>query len=109
MGKKLLVIILMAGAAYLIYRQTHRPATEQELAVKAVEERFLSASNKYIGAAAGGMAGGLDEAESAVVQVQKVRLELARLRKTLTEERAIAKADQLQAKVDEFCRKNEIR
>jgi hypothetical protein len=109
MGKAFLVILLIAIAAFFVYKQTHKPATAEELAVKGVEERFLAASNKFISAAGGGLPAGLDEAESAVVQVQRVRNELIRLRKTLTEDKAIAMAEALQTKVDEFCRKNEIR
>jgi len=109
MGKAFLVILLIAIAAFFIYKQTRTPATGEELAVKAVEERFTAASNKFISAAGGGLAIGLEEAESAMVQVQRARNELARLRKTLTEDKAIALADGLKIKVDEFCRKNDIR
>jgi len=109
MGKAFLVILLIAIAAFFIYKQTHTPASEEELAVKAVEERFTAASNKFISAAAGGLATGLDEAESAVVEVQRARNELARLRKTLTEDKAVVQAEELRAKIDEFCRKNDIR
>jgi hypothetical protein len=109
MGKAFLVILLIAIAGFFIYKQAHRPATAEELAVKGVEDRFSAASNKFISAAGGGLSAGLDEAESAVVEVQRVRAELGRLRKTLTEDKAIALADALKAKVDEFCRKNDIR
>src|SRR5512137_318496 len=102
MGKAFLVILLIAIAGFFIYKQVHRPATAEELSVKGVEVRFIAASNKFISAAGGGLATGLDEAESAVVEVQRARNELVRLRKTLTEERAIALADALKAKVDEF-------
>ena len=109
MGKAFLVILLIAVAAFFIYKQVHRPATAEELAVQGIEDRFIAASSKFIAAAGGGLSTGLDEAESAVADVQRARNELVRLRKTLTEEKAIALAEALQAKVDEFCRKNEIR
>jgi 5-bromo-4-chloroindolyl phosphate hydrolysis protein len=109
MGKAILVIILIAIAAFIVYKQTHHPASEEELKVKAVEERFISASNKFMSAAAGGMAAGLDETEAAMIQVQKTRAELIRLSKTLTEPKAILKAEELRAKIDEFCRKNDIK
>ena len=108
MGKAVLIILLIAIAAFFIYKQTRQPLSDEELAVKAVEERFITASGKFMGTAAGGLAGGLDAAEAAVVEVQKVRNELTQLRKTLTEDKAIAKADALVAKVNEFCRKNDI-
>jgi AmiR/NasT family two-component response regulator len=109
MGKAVLIILLIAIAAFFIYKQTRPPVSDEELAVKAVEERFIAASSKFMGAASGGLAVGLDAAEAAVVEVREVRNELARLRKTLTEDKAIARADALVAKVDEFCRKNDIR
>jgi hypothetical protein len=109
MGKVVLVILLIAAAVFFIYKQTHHPASDEELAVQAVEERFHYAQAKFIGAAGGGLSVGLDAAEAAVVDVQKVRSDLARLRKTLTEEKAVARADELAAKVDEFCRKNDIK
>ena len=109
MGKAFLVILLVAIAAFFIYKQTHRPLSDEELAVTAVEESFAMAEAKFMGNAAGGLASGLDSAEQAVVDVQKARRELDRLRKTLTENKAIARAEELAAKVDEFCRKNDIK
>jgi hypothetical protein len=109
MGKAFLVILLIAVAAFFFYKQTHKPLSEEELKVKAVEERFLSASAKFMGAAAGGVAAGLDVAEAAAIRVQKTRDELARLTGTLTEDKAILKAEELRAKIDEFIRKNDIK
>jgi hypothetical protein len=109
MGKALLVILLIAAAAFFIYRQTHRTVSEEEQKVKAVEERFIAASSRFMGAAAGGTADGLDIAEAASVQVLKARNELGRLMPALTEEKAIRKAEELQARIDEFCRKNDIK
>ncbi|MGZ4886757.1 MAG: hypothetical protein ACXV5O_03525 [Candidatus Aminicenantales bacterium] len=108
MGKAFLVFLLMAVAAFFIYKQTSKPVSDEELKVKAVEERFLMASAKFMGTAGSGLASGLDVAESAVIQVQKIRNELARLRKSLTEDTALLRADELKGKIDEFCRKNDI-
>jgi hypothetical protein len=109
MGKAILIILLIAAAAFLIYRQTHPPLSAEEMLVRAVEDRFTAASSRFMGNAAGGLAVGLDSAEAAVVEVQKTRSELARLRRTLTENKAIIRAEALKAKIDEFCRKNDIR
>ena len=109
MGKVILVILLIAIAAFFIYKQTHHPASDEELAVQAVDERFRAAQAKFMSAAGGGLTAGLDTAEQAVIDVQKVRSELARLQKTLTEEKAVARAEELAAKIDEFCRKNDIK
>ena len=48
------------------------------------------------------------DSETAVVQIQKIQAELARLRETLTEDKAIRKADALAEKIDAFCKKNDI-
>ena len=48
-------------------------------------------------------------AEAAAVEVQKVRNVLARLMPTLTEDKAVRMAGELQAKIEEFCRKNDIK
>jgi hypothetical protein len=109
MGKAFLVILLIAVAVFFIYKQTHKPLSEEELKVKAVEERFIAASSQFMGSAAGGAAAGLDVIEAAAIQVQKTRAELVRLGQVLTEPKAILKAEELKAKIDEFCRKNDIK
>jgi len=109
MGKAFLVILLIAVAVFFVYKQTHKPLSEEELKVKGVEERFIAASSKFMGAAASGLAAGLDVAEAAAIEVQKARNELARLTGALTEDKAILKAEELRAKIDEFIRKNDIK
>jgi hypothetical protein len=109
MGRRLLVFLLVAVGIFLVYKQIHRPLSHEEMMVRAVEDRFTAASSRFIGVAAAGLAAGLDSAEAAVREVQKVRDEAARLTKTLTEDEAIARARTLEAKIDAFCRKNDIR
>jgi hypothetical protein len=109
MGKAFLVILFIAIAAFFVYKQIHRPASDEELKVKAVEESFIAASSRFMGGAAGGRADGLDAVDTAAVEVQKIRNTLARLLPTLTEDMAIRKAEELQAKIEEFCRKNDIK
>ena len=109
MGKAFLVILLIAVAAFFIYKSTHRPVSDEELTVKAIEENFVAASSRFMGGAAGGTPEGLDAAEAAVVEVQKVRNALSRLLPTLTEDRAVRMAGELQEKIAEFCRKNDIK
>jgi hypothetical protein len=109
MGKAFLVILLIAIAAFLIYKQTHQPASDEELKVKAIEETFSAASSRFIGGAASGRPDGLDAVDAAAVEVQKIRNALTRLVPTLTEDKAIRKAEELQAKIEEFCRKNDIK
>jgi len=108
-GRKFLAILLVAAAAFFIYKQTHRTVSEEEQKVKAIEESFIAASSRFMGGAAGGTPEGLDAAEAAVVEVQKVRTALSRLLPTLTEDRAVRMAGELQARIEEFCRKNDIK
>jgi len=109
MGKAFLVILLIAVAAFVAYKQVHKPPTDEELRVKSVEEAFISASSRFIGAAGGGTAAGLDEAEAAAIRVLKTRAELDRVEGALTEKKAIAAARELRGKIDEFIRKNDMK
>jgi hypothetical protein len=111
MAKRLLVFILIAGAAYFVYRQTNRTPSQEEAMVVSVRDRYAVVVNKFLSAAGRSGAIGMDttlDSESAANQVLKLRAELAQLRKALTEERAIQKADELAEKIDNFCRKNDI-
>jgi hypothetical protein len=111
MAKALLVLLLIAGAVFFIYKQTNRTPSEEEEMVASIRDRCAVVVNKFLSAAGRGGAIGMDttyDAETAVAQVLKLRAELDRLRKTLTEERAIGKADALAEKIEYFCKKNDI-
>ena len=111
MAKALLVLLLIAGAVFFIYKQTNRTPSEEEEMVASIRDRCAVVVNKFLSAAGRGGAIGMDttyDAETAVAQVLKLRAELDRLRKTLTEERAIGKADALTEKIEYFCKKNDI-
>jgi hypothetical protein len=111
MVRKLLAFVLIAGAAYFVYQRMNQPTTEEDQLVAHLRDRYAVLVNKFTSAAGRSGAIGMDttfDLESVVVQVQKLRAELAELRGRLTEEKAIAKAGELAEKIDEFCRKNEI-
>jgi len=111
MAKGLLVLLLIAGAVFFIYRQTNRTPSEEEEMVASIRDRYAVVVNKFLSAAGRAGAIGMDttyDAETAVAQVLKLRAELGRLRKTLTEEKAIGKADALAEKIEYFCKKNDI-
>jgi preprotein translocase subunit YajC len=111
MAKALLVLLLIAGAAFFIYKQTNRTDSEEEQMVASIRDRYAVVVNKFLSAAGRSGAIGMDttyDSETAVTQVLKLRAELAKVRETLTEERAIGKADALAEKIDNFCRKNDI-
>jgi len=111
MAKGLLVLVLIAGVAFFIYRQTSQKPSEEEALVTSIRERYVIVVNKFLSAVGRSGAIGMDttlDSETASVQVLKLRAELARLRQTLTEERAIGKADELAEKIENFCKKNDI-
>lgn len=111
MARKLLVLLLVAGAAYVIYDRTSHPPSEEDALVASVKDRYALAVNKFLAAAGRAGAIGLDttfDSESAAAEVLRLRSELAELRKTLTEERAIKRAEELAERIEEFCRKNDI-
>ncbi len=111
MGKTIIVLLLIAGAAYFVYQQVGRTPSEEVQLVKHLGERYAVVVNKFLSASGRAGSIGMDttfDSETAVVQIKKVQAELARLRETLTEDRAIQKADALAEKIDAFCKKNDI-
>lgn len=111
MAKALLVLLLIAGAAFFIYRQTNRTDSEEIALVDSIRDRYAVVVNRFLSATGRAGAIGMEttfDSESAANQVLKLRTELAQLRKTLTEKRAIGKAEALAEKMDNFCRKNDI-
>ena len=111
MGKTIIVLLLIAGAAYFVYQQVGRTPSEEEMLVTHLRERYAVVVNKFTSAVGRSGLIGMDttfDTETAVTQIQKIRAELAQLRGKLTEARAISKADALSEKIETFCKKNEI-
>jgi predicted Zn-dependent peptidase len=111
MVKTLVVVLLIAGAGYFVYQQVSRTPSEEEMLVTHLSERYAVVVNKFTSASGRSGSLGMDttyDSETVVVQIQKLRAELAELQQKLTEERAIRKADQLSEKIEAFCKKNEI-
>ena len=110
MGKALLVIVLIV-AAFFIYRHFNTPPSPQEQKVISMDKVYTAAVAKFAGSTnASGIAMDLSTpAEAAVAQILKVKGDLVDLKLTLTEPKALHRADDLQARIDEFCRKNEIK
>jgi hypothetical protein len=111
MAKAFLVLLLIAGAAFFIYKQTNRTDSEELELVDSVRDRYAVVVNKFIGAADRAGSIGMDttdDSETAATQILKLRTELAKLRETLTEDKAIGKAEALAEKIEYFCKKNDI-
>jgi hypothetical protein len=111
MRKALIVLILIAGAAYFVYQQIGRTPSEEEMLVKHLRERYAVVVNKFTSAVGRSGLIGMDtrfDSDSATIQILKIRSELTDLRRKLTDPAAIRKAEALAEKIESFCRKNEI-
>ena len=108
---KRLIILFAAVAVIVLFQCSGGPASDEELQVRALEKGYAAATSSYFRALRTMGGTGLDttsDVESAVDEIKEIQKELGELVKTLTEEKAAAKAEELKAKIDEFYRRNEI-
>ncbi len=107
--RKVLVLVLAAAAAFAAYRTLAPAPSPEERSVRALETRFDSAVDRFVSASrqmgAPGLAAVADP-EPALEAVRAVRDEAAALREGLTEPKALARADALDARIREFYEKN---
>lgn len=111
MGKGFVALVLIAAAAFFIYKQTSQEPSEEEAWVASIKDRYAVVVNKFLSAAGRSGAIGMDttmDSETAAAQMLKLRADLAEIRKSLTEDKAIAKARELAEKIEDFCEKNDI-
>jgi hypothetical protein len=111
MMRKIVILALVAGAAYFVYQRMNQPTTEEDQLVAHLRDRYVVLVNQYTSAAGRSGAIGMDttfDIDSAITQIKELRAELAVLRQTLTEERAVGKAGELEDKIEQFYKKNEI-
>ena len=110
MGKTIIAILLIAGAAYLVYTRVGQTPSEEMQLVKHLNQRFEAVVSKFSSAQsrAGLVGDSVFDAGAAADLARKIRDELAELRARLTEEKAIRKADELAEKVETFCKTNDI-
>ncbi len=111
MGKTIIVLLLIAAAAYFVYENVGRTPSEEEQLVSHLRDRYAVVVSKFTSAVGRSGMIGMDttfDTETAVTQIQKLRAELAELSRKLTEPRAINKAAALSEKIEAFCKKNEI-
>ncbi|MBN1274135.1 MAG: hypothetical protein JXB26_17870 [Candidatus Aminicenantes bacterium] len=104
-------ILVLAAIGFAAYMLFFSPKTEEEQAVIELEKRFDDASNRLIGAERSSGISGLDttsDAQNAVVAIKKVYRELKTLIDSLAEDKALRKAEDLEARVLDFMRKYEI-
>lgn len=111
MRKVLIVLALIAGAAYFIHRQSQVASSEEVQLVRDLQARFSEALNQFTSAVGRSGTIGIDttfDTEPSVAKIEKIRKELAELRERLTEEAAIGRADKLAEKIEFFCKQNNI-
>lgn len=111
MAKALLVLIVIAAAAYFVYQEVGLAPTEEDLLVEGIKDRYAVVVNKFTSAVGRSGMLGVDttfDLDTVVEQVKKIRTELTDLRNSLSEARAIRKADALIVKVEHFCKTNNI-
>jgi hypothetical protein len=108
--KKLVWLLILGGLAYLVYNKVVVP-NEQEEAVRHLEKEFQRATDRYIESMRGAGEPGiviLADPETAEKMVKAVRPKLRELKKTLTDEKAIARAQKLENQIDTFYKRNQI-
>jgi predicted Zn-dependent peptidase len=111
MAKTLVVLLLIAGAGYFVYQRMNPATSEEDQLVSNLRDRYAVIVSKFASAAGRSGSLGMDttyDSETVVVQIQKLRAELAELQRKLTEERATRKAAELSEKIEYFCKKNDI-
>jgi hypothetical protein len=111
MVRKLIILALILGAAYVIYQRVNKPQSAEDQRVAQLRDRYVVLVNKFTGAVGRAANMGVDtsfDVESVVIQLKELRTEVTEMRRTLTEERAIGKADELADKITQFFKKNDI-
>jgi hypothetical protein len=109
--RAVIIIIILAVLAFLVYSFILSPQSEEEKMVRALEDEFDTAVGNFLRAGRTMAGTGLDttsDVDDAVRKIKKVERDLKELKNKLTEESAQKKAEKLEAKIKEFVRKNEI-
>ena len=108
--KKFIFLAVIVATGYLAYTNFFQTSAEEKL-VSNLEKEFQTATQNYIAANRQAAEPGLvaiTDPEKAERQVKEVRKKLKELLPTLTDDKAIARAKELEAKIQNFCQKNEI-
>lgn len=109
--KKLIWILILAGAAYFAYNYFSKSRSAEEGAVRELERAYAHAEDRYITALRESGGPGFEiitDPETAARKIQELRYKLRELMKSLKEEKAIARAQTLEERIVQFCKKNEI-
>ncbi len=110
MGKAIVVLLLIAAAGYFIYDRLGQSPSPEMQQVKNLTKQYEGIVSAFSSAQsrAGLVGDSIFDAGSAAARMVQVRNDLADLRRKLTEDKAIEKANALAEKVEAFCQKNGI-
>ena len=109
--KRLVWLIALGVLVYLGYSYFVKTISPEEAQVRDLEREFKRATDRYITAMRQGGEPGLvilADPETAERMVRDVRPKLQELMKKLTDEKAIARAQDLESRILDFCRRHQI-
>jgi flagellar biosynthesis regulator FlbT len=109
--KQLVWVAIFGVLAYAGYIYILQPRSAEESQVRSLEKEFQRATERYITSMRQAGEPGiviLADPETAERMVKEVRPKLQKLMKTLTEEKAIARARKLESQILNFYKRNQI-
>jgi hypothetical protein len=109
--KRLAWLVILGVLAYLGYSHFVRTVSSEEAQVRELEREFRRATDRYISSMRQAGEPGLvilADPERAERMVKDVRPKLQELMKTLTEEKAVARAKKLESQVLTFFERHQI-
>lgn len=109
--KLLVFLVILGSAGYLVYLYLNPPLSDQEKIVKAWEDEYETASRLFVGRDRFSGGTGLNmstDIDTAVAKIKAVREKIRRKKGALTEEGAIQRVARLEAKIQDFLKKNRM-
>jgi len=109
---KLFVFLVALGSAgYLVYLYINPPLSDQEKIVKAWEDEYETASRLFVGSGRFSGGTGLDmstDIDTAVIKIKAIREEIRRKKGALTDADAVRRVVRLEARIQDFLKKNRM-
>ena len=109
--KKVILLLILVFLGFLAYQQLAKPVSGEEKQVKALENRFDSAVERFLRAHRTTATTRLDttsDIDESADLAKKIRDELSDLKAGLKDQAALSRADKLEAKINNFFKKNQI-
>jgi hypothetical protein len=109
--KRFVWLVIFVVLGYLAYTQYVRTQSGEVAQVRQMEREFRRGTDRFISAMRGAGEPGLvvlADPETAIKMLKDLRVRLQDLMKTLTEEKAIDRAQKLESQILTFFKRNEI-